>query len=61
MTAMELVFFSSNLDPRLGQDVFYGGAIELGEILVELIIREESLLEGFDSPSCKMEWRLFLS
>ena len=46
--AMKLIFLPSDLDPSLGQDIFHGGVIELGHLLVELAIREESLMKDID-------------
>ena len=45
---VELVFFPYDFDLSLGQDVFRGGAIKLTKFLVELIVREESLLKCVD-------------
>ena len=53
---MTLILFPSNLNPSSGQDVFHGGAIKLGEILIELAIREESLPEGVDCNLLVAKW-----
>lgn len=45
---MKFVFLPSDLNLSLGQDIFHDSTVELGELLVELAIREESLLEGID-------------
>ena len=39
-----------------GQDIFHGGAIELGELLVELTVRGESLSEGVNNGFLVAKW-----
>ena len=46
--AMKLIFLPSDLDPSSSQDIFHGGVVELGQLLIELVVREESLLKGID-------------
>ena len=48
METIEFIIFPPDLNPSLHQDIFHGGAIELGELLIELAIREESLPESVD-------------
>ena len=45
---MEFILFPSYLSPYMDQDIFHYGAIKLGQVLVELSIREESLMESVD-------------
>ena len=37
---MKFIFLPSYLDPSSGQDIFYRGAVEFGQILVKLAIKE---------------------
>ena len=53
---MEFILFPSDLDPSSGQDVFHGGVIELCKLLVELVVREESLLEGVNGGLLVAKW-----
>ena len=46
--AVELIFFPTDLNPCLGKNILHGGAVELGQLFVELPVREESLLETVD-------------
>ena len=46
--AVEFIFFPTDLNPSSGQNILHGGAVELGQLFVELPVREEALLEGFD-------------
>ena len=46
---MKLIFFAPDLDLSWGQGIFHGGAIELGQLFIELAVREESFPEGVDS------------
>ena len=46
--AVKLIFFPSDLNPCSGENILHGGAIELGQLFVELPIWEESLSEGVD-------------
>ena len=43
---MESIFFPPDLDPSSGQDIFHGGAIKLGKLLIDFIVREESFPKG---------------
>ena len=45
---IEFILFPPDLDPSSGQDIFHGSVIELGELLVEFVVREESLPKGVD-------------
>ena len=62
LAVIKLILFPSDLNPSSGQDVLHGGAIELGEILVEHTIRKKSLPEGINYGFLvtKMEWRPFI-
>ena len=45
---MEFIFLPPDLDPSSDQDIFHGGVVELGKLLVELVVKEESILKGID-------------
>ena len=53
---MEFILFPSDLDPSSGQDVLHGGVIELCKLLVALVVREESLLEGVNGGLLVAKW-----
>ena len=42
---MELILFPSYLCPSTGKCVFHGGAIELGQVLEEFLVKEETFLK----------------
>ena len=44
--AMKLIFLPSDLNPCLGLGILYGGAVELGQLFVKLVVREESFSES---------------
>ena len=46
LDAVKLIFFPSDLNPCLGENILHGGAVELGQLFVELPIRDESLSKG---------------
>ena len=53
---MELVLFPSYLCPSPGKCVFHGGAVELGQVLVEFPVREETLSECVCCCLLVAEW-----
>ena len=53
---MELILFPSYLYPSTGKCVFHGGAIELGQVLVEFPVREETLSKCICCCLLVAEW-----
>ena len=53
---MELILFPSYLNPCTCQDIFHCGAIELGQVLIKLSIREESFTESVNHGLLIAEW-----
>ena len=45
---VKLILFPTDLNPCSGESILHGGAVELGQLFVELSVREESLPEGVD-------------
>ena len=60
LVVIKLILFPFDLNPSSCQDLLYGGAIELDEILIELIISEESFLEGVDRGLLVVKWNGYL-
>lgn len=59
-SAMELILFPTYFYPSMGKYVFHGGAVELGRVLVEFPIREDTLSECVCCCLLVAEWNVNL-
>ena len=56
MNAMNFILFPSYFSAPMSQNIFHGGAIELGQVLVELFVWEEHLSKSIDCCLLVIEW-----